>query len=292
MPKLKYLKPTVTASFLLASIAANAVPIAGYEKQAAIYGIALAPTYYGAAPLGVSLTGAQANASSVDIPLPSVSVDASVPASWPNSTFYFAGHAPEARSALAYYFTISGPSHIKVPINIVGTAAVGETNTAWASTTLVVSDSVDSLHYFLKEVHCVGAGLPLGSFLPASGTLAQNIATNQCGGTAYATTISFSAFTDPAADTSSGSITLEATVRTFQDSLHIYTASAASAYLDPILSIDPVFAAAHPGFSILFSPGIGNGPIVAVPEPSAALLVLAGLPLTVWWARRRVRAEA
>lgn len=288
--RLYYLKPVVAASLLLASAVASAVPVAGYVKQAAIYGIALAPTDYSANTLSVALSGAQASASSVNTPLPSVAADASVPASWPASTFYFAGQAPEAQSALTYYFTITGPSNIRVPINIAGTTVLSETNTAWSSSQMLVVDSASQASnsgtlFALKDFHCAGAGLPLGSILPGAGTLAQNIATNQCGTTNYSTTLMVSAFANPTVDTSSGSVSLEANVKTFQDSLHFYTDSSASAYIDPIITIDLAFATTHPGYSIAFSQGIGN--VAPVPVPAAAWLLGSGLLGLIGVARRK-----
>ncbi len=56
--------------------------------------------------------------------------------------------------------------------------------------------------------------------------------------------------------------------------------SQASAYVDPIIAIDPAYLAAHPGATFSISPGIGNGapPSVAgVPEPSTWMLMLAGV---------------
>ena len=50
----------------------------------------------------------------------------------------------------------------------------------------------------------------------------------------------------------------------------------ASAYLDPIFTIDPTFAAAHPGYSLSFSDGVGNGPS-GVPEPASWALMLIGM---------------
>ena len=62
----------------------------------------------------------------------------------------------------------------------------------------------------------------------------------------------------------------------------------AHAFVDPILTIDPVFALSHPGYSVIVSAGIGNAaPVAAVPEPETYALLLAGLAVTGWTARQR-----
>ncbi len=59
--------------------------------------------------------------------------------------------------------------------------------------------------------------------------------------------------------------------------------------LDPVVTIDPVWAAAHPGYSIKVEAGYGNGPVEAVPEPGTTMLVAGGLMLLAGLKRRRGR---
>ena len=59
----------------------------------------------------------------------------------------------------------------------------------------------------------------------------------------------------------------------------------ALASADPWIRVDPSFANAV-NYSVVVSEGIGNAPLVAVPEPSSAALALAGLGLM--WVRRRL----
>jgi len=58
----------------------------------------------------------------------------------------------------------------------------------------------------------------------------------------------------------------------------------ASAYADPLFSIDPAFLYDHTGYSIVFSPGlITTSPI---PEPGTLPLLGGGLALVLAWAKR------
>lgn len=60
-----------------------------------------------------------------------------------------------------------------------------------------------------------------------------------------------------------------------------------SAYADPYITIDPDFAAAHPGYSLSFSDGVGNTLAGAVPEPAGWALLLTGFGIIGAALRRR-----
>jgi len=66
----------------------------------------------------------------------------------------------------------------------------------------------------------------------------------------------------------------------------------ANVFIDPVFTIDPTFAAAHPEYSLVFSQGVGNGAsdVGAVPEPAAWLLMLSGLGVVGSVLRRRGRS--
>lgn len=68
---------------------------------------------------------------------------------------------------------------------------------------------------------------------------------------------------------------------------------AASAYIDPFFEIDPVWAATHPGYSLTFDPGVGDGmpgAIAPVPEPATIALLAGGLIALAGKRRRSARA--
>lgn len=65
--------------------------------------------------------------------------------------------------------------------------------------------------------------------------------------------------------------------------------STGSAFADPYFSIDPIYAAAHPGLSLTFGAGVGNTPLGgAVPEP--ATWAMLGIAFAVTGRRLRRRA--
>jgi hypothetical protein len=61
----------------------------------------------------------------------------------------------------------------------------------------------------------------------------------------------------------------------------------ANAFVDPVFSIDPTFAASHPGYSLVFSQGVGNSFAGAVPDPASWLLMLGGFGIVGSVLRRR-----
>jgi hypothetical protein len=61
--------------------------------------------------------------------------------------------------------------------------------------------------------------------------------------------------------------------------------SSASAFVDPVITVDPAFLALHPDVTIEFSRGVGNG--FPTPAPGPASLALFGLGLGGFALRRR-----
>ena len=67
-----------------------------------------------------------------------------------------------------------------------------------------------------------------------------------------------------------------------------------SAFADPFISIDPAFLLTHPGYSLVLAAGIGNAPLApsAVPEPETYTMMLVGLGILGFVARRRKQVAA
>ena len=61
----------------------------------------------------------------------------------------------------------------------------------------------------------------------------------------------------------------------------------ADAFIDPIFSIDPGFSATHPGYSLVFSQGVGNGVAGGVPDPASWTLMVGGFGIVGSALRRR-----
>ena len=64
------------------------------------------------------------------------------------------------------------------------------------------------------------------------------------------------------------------------------TSGTASAFVDPLIYIDPAFLIDHPGYSIEVDAGIGNTP--AVPEPTSVAMLAAGVLAMLVFRRRPV----
>lgn len=59
-----------------------------------------------------------------------------------------------------------------------------------------------------------------------------------------------------------------------------------TAFIDPIISIDPDWLSQHPGYTVVVDEGIGNGTMAPVPEPSTWCLLLSTLPMLAWRKRK------
>ena len=133
----------------------------------------------------------------------------------------------------------------------------------------------------LSTVAAIAMARVLVSTSAMSSTFVKEVCTDgTCGQTTFSGTLNLQARSGSTTD----SVTLFVTAHA--DPTHVSTESA-SATADPYIYVDPTFANAGL-YSIVVSPGAGNVPVLAVPEPPTwALWLLAGGVLA---ARRRRRA--
>jgi hypothetical protein len=175
-----------------------------------------------------------------------------------------------AESELVYDFTVNGPSQAIVPLTATFNLTIGGVgfSNLWSAT---ASGQIRG------ELSCVGGFGPLGA---CSAALSSNPAVP------YVTVVSFTTRADDI-DT----VILDAQTSTVQTSPD--QSSAATAYADPYIVIDPTWLAANPGYSLSFSPGIVNaGPGSAAPEPASWALMLSGFGLVGGAMRRRQAGRA
>jgi hypothetical protein len=76
-----------------------------------------------------------------------------------------------------------------------------------------------------------------------------------------------------------------------QIGLDVGGSGTASGFADPYFFIDPSFAATHQGYSLAFSPYVGNDPTPGVPEPASWSLMLIGFGAVGWGVRRNHEAQ-
>ena len=225
--------------------------------------------------------------------LTSVSGSASDPAASQGS---FLAARTSATASLYYYFTAYGPSAgVSVPLLISATAgasanavagstADGSGVVSWAANGKVVGQLVTG-------VNCVGAscaantstiGVPAGDETSGKGISIENVPFTATSLAKNSTTPSYASY----AEISAGGVVNDGS-GTF------------SAFADPVIEIDPVWLATHPGYYLVFSsnvnppgtsgtgPGTGTG-TTAVPEPGTLPLALMGIAGILLWSRRRV----
>ena len=161
-------------------------------------------------------------------------------------------------ASIAYTFIVSGPEDLVVPLSIKGFVSAHASGPVTYATAWIAYDNAS------RQVTACSA-------------TAQS-----CGGVLETAVLDDSYVTTPGVLNyvhlvASGSMALD---------------GAFSAFADPTITIDPIFLAAHPGFSLAFSPDVINGGGGAVPEPTTWVLMLTGFGLAGGALRRRRAALA
>jgi hypothetical protein len=216
-------------------------------------------------------------------PLPSVSLFATG-----GDPAGFTGTVGFATARLAYHFTVHGPivPGLLVPILFSGATFASVVQTGDPSqffSTAGTSVEIDALHIgnsfrnagttgTLPTVSPAGQLNPNGEILGWGSRAAAPV-----GYVDYTSSYLFEADLTPG---DVGSIAITGTVQGGVTGLlrptGVPTFGTATAFVDPLISIDPTFLALHPEYSIVVDAGIGNGGVAAVPEPSSLALMMAG----------------
>ncbi len=168
----------------------------------------------------------------------------------------------EMKTSLGYTFQIVGPTSVVVPLVISGRMGLGFTGTPAAGANGAVKAwATDNYPY---NSHIVSQDSVSTICGPTTDPAACNVA--------FALHINLLSGT-PTQVGQIGTIDLEAQADFYGT---YFTATAAYASVDPLVSIDPTFLAANPGFSLIFAPGVVNM-AAPVPEPGALTLMFGGL---------------
>jgi len=140
---------------------------------------------------------------------------------------------------------VHGPAQIAVPVHINGhVAATASGDMAIASATIEYYDVGSRNVIDFSACAFTGSIVDACLNMPLSGTLSAD----------FSTTTDYPNFI------------------TLSDGGYAYSHGAFTAFVDPVITIDPAFLVANPGYSLSFSPNIGG----AVPEPGAWAMMLLG----------------
>jgi len=163
---------------------------------------------------------------------------------------------------IAYFFTVSGPTTgVPVPILIDSKMTGSYQTTAHGSENISMRLQVNSAPQSASHVFACGGAGSLPTNVPCANWTGTQSAITSVG---YPNSIVM----DYALSSNSG--------------------GSADAFWDPYIYIDPTFANAS-AYSISVSPGVGNVPTSASPEPASFLLVGPMLGLAIFLRRRAVQ---
>jgi hypothetical protein len=183
-----------------------------------------------------------------------------------------AGGNVHAVTGLDYYFEIVGPDDVVVPTSVSGVlfaTGSGDDYIADAIASIYVGNvhegpfQLGACSAFSAAVGCLSGGSVADgdSLVPFDTLLSLNSNTQY----------DFNLFTNISVNSGSG-----------------------SAYIDPMITIDPNFSLLNPDYTLLLSQGVGNSP-GGVPEPATWAMMLLGIGAvgaTLRTARRRLSATA
>ena len=230
-------------------------------------------------------------------PLPSVSLFATG-----GDPAGFTGTSGFATAQLSYHFTVHGPiiPGLLVPILFSGATFASIVQTGDPSqffSTAGTSVQIQAPHIG-NSFHNAGTTGTLPTVSP-DGQLNPNGETLGWGSRAAAP-VSYVDYTSSylfEADLTPGDVGSIAITGTVQGGVTgllrptgVPTFGTATAFVDPLISIDPAFLALHPEYVILVDAGIGNSAVAPIPEPSSLALMMGGaLGLVAYRRQSRIR---
>lgn len=222
----------------------------------------------------------KASSSIGSYPSPFLSANASSPSSPMGSN-------ASAQASFTYTFNVIAPSAIplvSVPVLITGNFALSANGDAHADGHLSFYDNSRGAYSIV--IACGPSDPCLPPIADQPNTFEYQVSS---GSKRYGFSASGVLAYSPGFGYATGGITLVASANAGWDS---FGTNSASAFIDPVITIDPVFAASHPGYSVVVSDGVGNSLPSAVPEPAEWALITAGLALlSVRTQRRRDSAR-
>ena len=176
----------------------------------------------------------------------------------------------ETAASVSYTFTINGPTPLLVPVIILGGGTLSASNSGnGQDSSAFVEVDADLGNFYSFDRQC-------SAFAQAT-----------CGSFAYGTTFNLMSGVETTGDLKI--FILSGDGGGLGNPPDVGSISV-SGSIDPMFTIDPGFAAAHPGYSISFSDGVTNGtlpPVGGVPEPAQWALMLLGFGLAGAAIRRR-----
>ena len=203
-----------------------------------------------------------------------------------------------AFAQLAYHFTVRGPlvPGLLVPVLFSGDTFASIVQTGDPSQFFSAAGTslrIDALH-INNSLRDAGTTGTLPTVTPAGQLNPNGVifgwgsrAAVRVGYVDYASTFRFEADLTPG-DLASMAITatVQGGVTGLLKPTGIPTFGTATAFVDPLIFIDPAFLALHPQYSIEVDAGIGNGNAAAVPEPGSLALMMAGAFVLVAYRRK------
>jgi hypothetical protein len=195
----------------------------------------------------LDLNGNVASASVTLLPLPSVLVTTVSPVG--------SGNSARANAGATYYFQLVGGNDGDIVPIVIGATLEAHSRApdnprGYAQASLVTFTSADGLATGSRV--CTYAAICQSLNTSFSGTVRRNATSGAAGEFVNLTAEAYAAGTGAQFD------------------------EFASAFVDPFIYIDPAFPDASL-YSIVVSPGVGNGPLAAVPEPATLWLVAMAL---------------